>query len=170
MSTASERLRTLGYSLPPGPAPQGSYVPAVRTGNLVYVAGQLPMRDGQVVYKGKVGRDLGLEEGREAARLCFLNALAALGSIGLSPDQVTQVVRLGGFVQCQDGFADQPKVINGASDLCQSLFGDRGRHARASVGVNALPLDAAVEIEALFEVEEVAGVDVGKAEAAGEGG
>lgn len=152
MGTLAERLKELGYALPPSPVPQGSYVPAVRTGNLVFIAGQLPMRDGQVAYKGKVGKDLDIEDGREAARLCFLNALAALGSIGLAPDQVTRVVRLGGFVQCGDGFADQPKVINGASDLCQALFGERGRHARASVGVNALPLDAAVEVEALFEV------------------
>jgi enamine deaminase RidA (YjgF/YER057c/UK114 family) len=152
MGTIAERLRDLGYALPPGPAPQGSYAPAVRTGDLVFIAGQLPMREGRLAFQGKVGKDLGIEEGQEAARLCFLNALAALGSIGLSPDQVTQVVRLGGFVQCVDGFVDQPKVINGASDLCQALFGDRGRHARASVGVNALPLGAAVELEALFQI------------------
>jgi enamine deaminase RidA (YjgF/YER057c/UK114 family) len=152
MSTIAERLESLGYGLPPAPKPQGSYVPAVRTGNLVFIAGQLPLRDGRLIYKGKVGKDLDLEAGREASRICFLNALAALGSIGLSPDQVTRVVRLGGFVQCVDGFADQPKVLNGASDLCQALFGDRGLHARAAVGVQALPLDAAVEVEALFEV------------------
>jgi enamine deaminase RidA (YjgF/YER057c/UK114 family) len=152
MSTIADRLVSLGYALPSSPKPQGSYVPAVRAGNLVFIAGQLPMREGKLVYRGKVGGDIDLEAGREAARLCFLNALAALGSIGLGPDQVTQVVRLGGFVQCVEGFSDQPKVLNGASDLCEAVFGERGRHARAAVGVHALPLDAAVEIEAVFEV------------------
>jgi enamine deaminase RidA (YjgF/YER057c/UK114 family) len=147
-----KRLGDLGLQLPPAPKAQGSYVPAVRTGNLVFVSGQLPMRDGQLVHKGKVGRDLDLEKAEDAARICFLNALAALVCIGVDPDQVTRVVRLGGFVQCVDGFADQPKVINGASDLCRSLFGESGAHARAAVGVNALPLDAPVEIEAVFEV------------------
>lgn len=155
MSTSTnvaDRLQALGYALPAAPKPQGSYVPAVRTGNLVYIAGQLPMRDGQLLFKGKVGRDLDLEKAQEAARLCFVNALAALGSLGLTPDHVTRVVRLGGFVQCLDGFADQPKVLNGASDLCKAVFGDKGLHARAAIGCNALPLDAAVEVEALFEV------------------
>lgn len=152
MSTIADRLEDLGYRLPAPPAPQGSYIPAVRTGNLVHVAGQLPMRDGRLLFKGKVGRDLGLAEAQEAARICFLNALAALGSVGVTPDQVTRVVRLGGFVQCLDGFADQPKVLNGASELSQAVFGEKGRHARVAVGVNALPLDAAVEVEALFEV------------------
>lgn len=152
-----KRLEESGLRLPPAPKPQGSYVPAVRTGNLVFVAGQLPMRDGMLVHKGKVGRDLDVDAAQDAARICFLNVLAALAFAGVSPDQVTRVVRLGGFVQCVDGFSDQPKVVNGASDLCHALFGDIGRHARAAVGVNALPLDAAVEIEALFEVaDEVA--------------
>jgi enamine deaminase RidA (YjgF/YER057c/UK114 family) len=111
----------------------------------------LPIQDGQVRYKGRVGRDLDVPAAQEAARLCFLNLLAALGSAGVSPDQVTRVIRLGGFVQSADGFAEQPKVLNGASDLCQAVFGESGRHARAAVGVSALPLDAAVEIEALFE-------------------
>lgn len=157
IGTIAERLKSLGLALPPAPKPQGSYVPAVRTGNLVYVAGQLPMRDGLLLFKGKVGKDLDVEKAQEAARICFLNALAALGSAGISPDQVTRVIRLGGFVQCVDGFSEQPKVLNGASDLCQAVFGDAGRHARAAVGVNALPLDAAVEVEALFEVGEVGG-------------
>ena len=152
MSTVADRLLQLGFQLPPTPAPQGSYVPAERTGNLVFVAGQLPMRDGQVLYKGRVGRDLDLEKAQDAARLCFLNILAALGVAGASPDQVTRVIRLGGFIQSADGFGDQPKVLNGASDLCQAVYGEIGRHARAAVGVSALPLDAAVEIEALFEV------------------
>jgi enamine deaminase RidA (YjgF/YER057c/UK114 family) len=156
MQSIEDRLKELGLRMPDAPKPQGSYVPAVRTGNLIYVAGQLPMRDGRLLYKGKVGRDLDMEAAQDAARICFLNALAALAFVGVAPGQVTRVVRLGGFVQCADGFAEQPKVINGASDLCHALFGDIGRHARAAVGVNALPLDAAVEIEALFEVEDPA--------------
>lgn len=152
MTSFTQRLQALGLAIPPVPKPQGSYVPAVRIGSLVFVAGQLPMRDGKLIHKGKVGRDLDVAQAREAARLCFLNALAALGYAGAGPDQVTQVVRLGGFVQCVDGFTEQPQVINGASDLCRELFGDAGLHARAAVGVHALPLDAAVEIEAVFAV------------------
>ena len=145
------RLKALGLALPPAPKPQGSYVPSVRTGNLVYVAGQLPLRDGKLAYAGKVGKDLGIEEAKEAARLCFLNALAALAfSADLS--KVTRVVRLGGFVQCVDGFTEQALVVNGASDLAKEIFGEAGAHARASVGMHALPLNAAVELETLFEI------------------
>jgi enamine deaminase RidA (YjgF/YER057c/UK114 family) len=152
MNEIEKRIESLKLSIPAAPQPQGSYVPAVRSGNLVFVAGQLPMREGRLVHKGKLGRDLDVAQGQEAARLCFINALAALAYAGIAPGQVTRVVRLGGFVQCVDGFSDQPKVVNGASDLCREIFGDAGLHARAAVGVNALPLDAAVEIEALFEV------------------
>ncbi|MEO7426166.1 MAG: RidA family protein [Fibrobacteria bacterium] len=154
MDDFGKRLQTLGLSVPAAPKPQGTYVPAVRTGNLVFVAGQLPMREGKLIFTGKVGREVSLEQGQEAARVCFLNALAALAFLGISPAQVTRVVRLGGFVQCVDGFSEQPKVINGASDLCRALFGDAGAHARLAVGVHALPLNAPVEIEALFEVGE----------------
>ena len=148
----AKRLAELGLQLPPIPKPQGSYVPAVRSGDLVFVAGQLPMRDGKLTCKGKVGRDVDVDQAREAARICFLNALAALASAGVDPGTVTRVVRLGGFVQCVDGFSEQPKVINGASDLCRAVFEEIGLHARAAVGVNALPLNAAVEIETVFEV------------------
>ena len=147
------RLQALGLSLPSVPKPQGSYVPSVRAGNLVFVAGQLPLRDGKLTCAGKVGRDVGLDEARAAARLCFLNALGAL-AFSADPSKVTRVIRLGGFVQCVDGFAQQPQVINGASDLAKEIFGEAGAHARAAVGVNALPLDAAVELEALFEVAD----------------
>jgi enamine deaminase RidA (YjgF/YER057c/UK114 family) len=161
MQDIGERLEAMGLKLPPIPKPQGSYLPAVRTGNLVFVAGQLPMRDGQLAFKGKVGRDLDVAQAQEASRICFLNLLAALGSAGVSPGQVTRVVRLGGFVQSAEGFSEQPKVINGASDLCQELFGEIGRHARAAVGVSALPLDAAVEIDAVFEVAAAADAPAG---------
>ncbi len=152
MDEWEKRLQALGLRIPPAAKPQGTYVPAVRAGNLVFVSGQLPMRDGLLVHKGKVGRDLELEQAQDAARICFMNLLAALAYLGITPGQVTRVVRLGGFVQCVDGFPDQPKVINGASDLCREIFGEAGAHARAAVGVNALPLDAAVEIEGVFEV------------------
>jgi enamine deaminase RidA (YjgF/YER057c/UK114 family) len=152
MDEFEHRLHALGVRMPAAPKPQGTYVPAVRTGNLVFVAGQLPMRDGKLIFTGKVGREVSLEQAQEAAGACFLNALAALAFLGIGPAQVTRVIRLGGFVQCVDGFTEQPKVINGASDLCRALFGDAGAHARLAVGVNALPLDAPVEIEALFEV------------------
>lgn len=145
------RLRELGLALPPVPKPQGSYVPSVRSGNLVFVAGQLPMREGKLACAGKVGLDVGLDQAKEAARLCFLNALAAL-AYSADPSTVTRVIRLGGFVQCVDGFAEQPLVVNGASDLCREIFGEAGAHARVSVGANALPLNAAVEIEVLFEI------------------
>jgi enamine deaminase RidA (YjgF/YER057c/UK114 family) len=145
------RLQALGLTLPAVPKPQGAYIPSVRTGNLVYVAGQLPMREGKLVCAGKVGRDVGLDEAKAAARICFLNALAAL-AYSADPGKVTRVVRLAGFVNCVDGYAEQPQVLNGASELAKEIFGAAGEHARAAIGVNALPLNAAVELEALFEV------------------
>jgi enamine deaminase RidA (YjgF/YER057c/UK114 family) len=153
MSARMEKLKSLGLQVPPAPVSLGSYVAATRLGNLVYTSGQLPMRDGALVFKGKVGADLDIKEAQSAAQLCFLNLLAALSSVGITVDQVTRVIRLGGFVQCADGFTEHAKVLNGASDLCQSIFGEVGRHVRTTVGVLALPLDAAVEVEALFEVE-----------------
>jgi enamine deaminase RidA (YjgF/YER057c/UK114 family) len=156
------RLEALGLSLPPVPKPQGSYVPAVRSGNLVFVAGQLPIREGKLTCAGKVGRDVGLDEARAAARLCFLNALAAL-AYAADPAKVTRVVRLGGFVQSAEGFFDQPQVLNGASELAKEIFGEAGAHARAAVGVNALPLNAAVELETVFEVTAETAVADGSA-------
>ncbi len=147
------RLRSLGLTLPPVPKPQGSYVPSVRSGNLVFVAGQLPIREGKLACAGKVGKDVTVDEAKAAARICFLNALAAL-AYSVDPSKVTRVVRMGGFVNCAEGFAEQPQVLNGASDLAKEIFGEAGAHARAAVGVNALPLNAAVELEALFEIDD----------------
>lgn len=127
-------------------------MPVARTGSLVFVSGQLPMRDGAVAYQGTVGETVDLETAREAARLCLLNILAALEGNGVPLDAVVKVVKVTGFVQSAASFHDQPKVLNAASELLTDVFGDAGRHARAAVGVNALPLDAAVEIEAVFEV------------------
>lgn len=146
-----KKIIELGLTLPPTPKPQGSYIAAVKTGNLIFVSGQLPMQDGVLMYAGKVGKDLDIFQGQLAARLCFMNILAAIGRAEIELNQLTRVIRLGGFVQCVDGFVDQPKVINGASDLCHAIFGEAGVHARVAVGVSALPLNAAVEIEALFE-------------------
>jgi enamine deaminase RidA (YjgF/YER057c/UK114 family) len=149
------RLKELGIELPSPPATAANYVPFVKVGSLVYISGQIPIRNGELKYVGKVGHDFTIEEGQEAARICAHNVITHLkvaceGNL----NRVQRCIRLGGFVNCIDGFKDQPKVVNGASDLMVALFGEQGRHARAAVGVNSLPLGVAVEIEALFEVKE----------------
>lgn len=132
-------------------APLAAYVPAVRTGNLVYTAGQLPFVDGELPVAGKLGVDVTPEVGKTLARICALNALAAVDSlVGL--DAVTQVVKVVGFVASAPGFHGQPSVINGASELLAEVFGDNGVHARSAVGVAELPLDAPVEVELIVEV------------------
>lgn len=144
------KLRELGIVLPQAAAPAANYVPFVIAGNLLFVSGQLPMEAGKIIVSGTLGATVTLEDGQKAARLCAINliaqARAALGDL----DRVTQIVRLGGFVASADGFTDQPKVVNGASDLMVAVFGDAGRHARVAVGVNVLPLGAAVEIDAII--------------------
>ncbi len=152
MGDAERRLMQTGHVLPRPATPVGSYLPAMRSGNLVYVSGQLPSRDGQLLYKGRVGKDLDMEAARSAAEICFVNCLAALTTLGIELDAVVRVVKLVGHVQSAEGFFDQPKVMNAASDLSEKVFGERGRHARAALGAFALPLDAAVELEAIFEV------------------
>jgi enamine deaminase RidA (YjgF/YER057c/UK114 family) len=146
------RLGELGLTLPDPPASAGAYVPAVRTGNLLVLAGTLPVRDGKVTHAGKVGRELDIPAAAEGARLCALNALAnaraALGSL----DAVRRVVMVQGFVNGVDGFPDSPKVLNGCSELLLEVFGEAGRHARAAVSVNGLPLNAAVEVQLTLEV------------------
>lgn len=150
--TAEERLKDLGLTLPPAPAPVGSYVPCVRTGQLVFTSGQLPMRDGKLAAIGKVGRDLSIEQAAEAARLAVLNAVAQVAAAAGGINQIVRIVRLGVFVNSAEGFTDQPKVANGASDLLVEILGEAGKHARSAVGVNELPLNAAVEIEMTAEV------------------
>ena len=149
--TASVRLGRLGVTLPQVVAPLASYVPAVRTGNLVYTAGQLPMEAGQLARTGKVGAEITPEEGKALARICALNALAAVDSL-VGIDTVTRVVKVVGFVASASGFHGQPSVVNGASDLLAEVFGDKGAHARSAVGVAELPLDAPVEVELIVEV------------------
>jgi enamine deaminase RidA (YjgF/YER057c/UK114 family) len=149
--SASARLAELGVDLPVVVKPLGSYVPAVSSGNLVYTSGQLPMQDGKLVQAGKVGVDVTPEQGKELARICALNALAAVHSL-VGIDSVTQVVKVVGFVASGPGFNGQPGVVNGASDLLADVFGDSGVHARSAVGVAQLPLDAPVEVELVVEV------------------
>jgi enamine deaminase RidA (YjgF/YER057c/UK114 family) len=143
----TDKLAGMGLTLPEVAKAVGSYVPAVRTGSLVLVSGQLPIRDGKLRYTGMLGENVTIEGGQQAAKLCALNALAALADVGGGIENVTRIVRLAVFVNSTPGFTDQPKVANGASDLLQALFGENGRHARVAVGVSALPLDAAVEVE-----------------------
>ena len=149
-----DKLKSLGLELPSSPKPQGWYVPVVRTGNLAFVSGQLPLRNGEAAVLGTVGETLSIEDGREAAKLCLLNILAALEGNGCPLDSISRVVKLTGFVQSAPDFHDQPKVLNAASELLTELFGDAGRHARAAIGAVALPLNAAVEIEAIFEMKD----------------
>jgi enamine deaminase RidA (YjgF/YER057c/UK114 family) len=149
--SASVRLGELGVVLPQVAAPLASYVPAVRTGNLVYTAGQLPLVAGKLALIGKVGADVSPEEGKAMARICALNALAAVDAL-VGIDAIRQVVKVVGFVASAPGFNGQPSVVNGASDLLAEVFGDKGVHARAAVGVSELPLDAPVEVELIVEV------------------
>lgn len=151
MSLIETRLAELGLELPPAPAPAANYVPFVRTGNQLFVSGQISS-DATGLIIGRLGADLGIEEGAAAARRCGLaliaQARAALGDL----DRVTRVVKLVGFVNSTPDFTDQPKVVNGASDLMVEVFGEAGRHARSAVAAPSLPLGVAVEIEAIFEV------------------
>jgi enamine deaminase RidA (YjgF/YER057c/UK114 family) len=147
-----EKLQSLGIHLPTPPAPAGSYVPVVVAGNLAFVAGQIPLEAGQVKFRGKLGVDVSVEAGQQAARLCTINALAQLKVALGSLDRIKRVVKVTGFVGCDPSFADQPRVVNGASDLLVQVFGDRGKHARAAVGVASLPMDSAVEVEFIVEV------------------
>jgi enamine deaminase RidA (YjgF/YER057c/UK114 family) len=152
MPTPEERLQQLGVSLPAPAVPVAAYVPCVRTGNLVYVSGQVPTVDGKPTHLGHLGDDVDLEAGRAAARTCAVNVLAALKAELGELSRVRRVVKVTGFVASTPGFTDHPKVVNAASELFGDTFGDAGRHARAAVGVAALPLGVPVEVEAIVEV------------------
>jgi len=147
-----ERLKELGVRLPIVPQPIAQYVPAKRVGDLIYVSGQGPIRDGKAVYVGQVGREVTLDEASKAAEICALNCLAAIKSAVDSLEEVEEVVQLRGFVNSADDFHDQPKVINGASDLLVKVFGDRGRHVRAALGTSNLPGNIPVEIEMIAKM------------------
>jgi len=152
MSPVEKRLAELGLELPPAPKPAAAYVPAVRTGNLIFVSGQGPVRDGKAVYTGKVGGERTEEEGYEAARIAALNALAVVKAEVGDLDHVTRIVKLVGWVNSAPGFTRQPWVINGASELLQQVFGEKGTHARSAVSAHELPLDWTVELEMVVEV------------------
>ena len=151
MATPTEQLAALGLSLPEVVPPLAVYVPAVRSGDLVFTAGQLPLRDGSLVATGKVGASVTPEEAAECAQQCALNALAAIDAL-VGIDNVTRVVKVVVFVASTPDFTGQPTVANGASSLLGEVFGDAGRHARSAVGVPVLPLDAPVEVEVVVEV------------------
>jgi enamine deaminase RidA (YjgF/YER057c/UK114 family) len=148
------RLAELGITLPPAAAPAANYVPTVRSGNLVFVAGQVTFdAKGERQFIGKLGREFTVEQGQQAARLCALNVLAQMkAALGGDLDRIVRCVRVGGFVNAVPDFADHPKVINGASDLFVQVLGDAGKHARAAIGCGSLPLGVATEVEAVFEV------------------
>lgn len=152
-STITARLQQLGLQLPQAPKPVAAYVPAVRTGNLIIVSGQIPFANGKLICTGPVPSVVSIDSARAAARQCVLNGLAVLADL-LDGDleQIQRIVRLGVFVCSDAGFGDQPKVANGASELLQDIFGEAGRHARAAVGSIALPLNATVEVEMLVEM------------------
>jgi enamine deaminase RidA (YjgF/YER057c/UK114 family) len=149
------RLAELGIEVPEAAAPVANYVGWVKSGNLVFVSGQVTLKDGQFLYIGKLGGGMSLEEGQAAARLCGVNIIAQLkAACDGDLDRVKRIVRLGGFVNSTPDFTDQPKVINGCSDLMVEVFGDKGRHARAAVSASSLPLGVAVEVDAIAEIED----------------
>ena len=149
--TASARLAELGIALPPVIAPLAAYIPAVQTGNLVYTSGQLPLESGELSHIGKVGSEVSPEQAKAAARICALNALAAIEAL-VGINAISRVVKLVGFVSSAPGFTGQPGVVNGASEVLGEIFGDAGAHARSAVGVAELPLNAPVEVELIVEV------------------
>jgi enamine deaminase RidA (YjgF/YER057c/UK114 family) len=147
-----KKLNELGISLPIPPKPAGSYIPVVITGNLAFVSGQIPIQDGKVVFTGKVPSEKSIEDAQKAARLCAINILAQLKANLGSLDRIARIVRLSGFVNSVPDFAEQPKVINAASDLFFEIFGEKGKHSRIAVGVPSLPLNSTVEIDAVVEI------------------
>ncbi|WP_417462053.1 RidA family protein [Kordiimonas sp.] len=151
--SVDKRLADLGIEIPTPAVPVANYVPFVISGNLVSVSGQVPVKDGKVAFEGKVGADVSIDDACKAARLCALNIIAQVkAACGGDLNKVKRIVKLGGFVNCVDGFASQPQVINAASDLMVDVFGDAGKHSRSAVGTNALPLNVPVEIDALVEI------------------
>jgi enamine deaminase RidA (YjgF/YER057c/UK114 family) len=148
-----EKLETLGIKLPIPPTPAGSYVPAVKTGNLLFISGQIPMENGKVVFTGKVSND-NLEIAQKSARMCAINILAQIKRELGNLDKVTKIVRLSGFVNSMPEFSQHPKVINPASDLFFEVFGENGKHSRIALGVACLPLDSMTEIDAIVEFSE----------------
>ncbi len=150
---AEDALISLGIELPAAPAPVGAYVPYVLSQSLLFISGQIPVREGNLIHRGKVDQEVGVEAGKECSRQCFLNALAqARGALG-NLDRVARVVRMTGYIASSEGFTDQAVVMNSASELAVEVFGEAGRHARLAVGVSELPLGSPVELEVILEVK-----------------
>ena len=154
MHLFEENIKNLGLNIPDLPKALANYVPYKIVGKAMYISGQAPVQNGELIYKGKVGSDITTEEGIEAAKLCVINIIAAVKT-GLEGDwdKLDSFVKLTGYVNCQNNFTDQPKIINGASDMLVNIFGDQGRHTRVAVGSNALPLGIAVEIDAIVQLK-----------------
>jgi enamine deaminase RidA (YjgF/YER057c/UK114 family) len=148
-----EKMKELGFTLPETVKPLAAYIPAIRTGDYVYTSGQVPFADGKLKYGGKIGSDLSIEEGQKAAELCALNALSAIKSVIGDLNKIEQIVKVTVFVNSADGFSDQPKVANGASEFLGKIFGEAGKHARSAVGANGLPVNSAVEVEMIVKVK-----------------
>ncbi len=148
-----EKLKQLGIEIPDAPKPLAAYIPAVRTGNLVFTSGQLPFLNGELQYRGKVGGDVSVDDAKAAAKLCAINCLSAVKSVIGSLDEIARVVKITAFIASADGFTNQPEVANGASGFMLEVFGDAGRHSRGAVGVSELPRGACVEIETVFEIK-----------------
>jgi enamine deaminase RidA (YjgF/YER057c/UK114 family) len=153
MGEIENKLVKMGFILPETPKPVAAYIPAKQTGNLVFTAGQLPMVNGELISKGLLGQDVEIDEANKAARICTLNALAAIKGVIGDLDRIKQIVRVVGYVASVPTFTQQPAVVNGASELLTEIFGETGKHARSAVGMAVLPLDASVEIELTVEVE-----------------
>lgn len=147
------KVQELGITIPSPAKPLAAYVPAVKSGNLVFVSGQLPSKDGQMLHKGLLGREVNVEQGYESARACAINCLGAVKSLVGSLDNIVRIVKVTGFVAAVPDFTDHPKVVNGASELMQQIFGEHGVHARAAVGMASLPLGVPVEVEMIVEVK-----------------
>lgn len=147
-----EKISSLNITLPVPPKPAGSYIPIVRTGNLVFVSGQIPVKQGKVEFQGKVPTDVPIETAQNAAKLCIINVLAQLKSELGTLDKISRIIRVSGFVNSANDFFDQPKIINAASDLLFEIFGEKGKHSRIAVGVASLPLNSTVEIDMIVEV------------------
>ena len=153
MSKIEDRLKEKNLTLPEAPKPVAAYIPAKQTGKLVFTAGQLPMVNGELVSKGLLGQDVEIDEANKAARICTLNALAAIKGVIGDLDRIKQIVRVVGYVASVPTFTQQPAVVNGASELLLEIYGEAGKHARSAVGMAVLPLNASVEIELTVEVE-----------------
>ena len=147
-----EKLKQMNITLPEAPKPLASYIPVNKAGSLIFTSGQVPLKNGNLLFKGKVGSDINLESGKEAAKLCVINCLSVIKSEIQNLDNIKKIVKLTVFVNSAEGFTDQPKVANGASDFLVELLGEKGKHARSAVGVSELPIDAPVEIEMIAEI------------------